>query len=75
MAYHIGMETFTDKLQREEPPSHEAGNNDMADLKQEDSIYADRLQREDLPSQEGNKNNGTASTPASEICEAADDMV
>jgi hypothetical protein len=76
LLFHMGMETFTDKLQREqEPPSHgEAGSNDTAEPTREVSTTTsmDRLQREQLPSQEGNQY-GTAST--SEICEVADDVV
>jgi len=71
----MGMETFTDKLQREEQdlPSHEAGKHDTADLTREVSTSTDRLQREDLTSQGQGGNKCTACT--SEICKAADDMV
>jgi hypothetical protein len=79
LLFHMGMETFTNKLQREQgPPSHdEAGSNDTAEPTREVSTTTssmDRLQREHLPSHGGNKY-GTASASTSEICEVADDMV
>jgi uncharacterized phage-associated protein len=64
--FHMGMETFTDKLHREEPPSQEveAGNNATAPSTSEIFIIDNAFSTD------------AGATPStSEICMAQDDMV